>query len=359
MEGDVDGVMARPSAASPSGTLTSEEVQRERDKWDAWNSQKGLTRTDAKKRYIEALIDTMHRYATTPDAEELVSELEFVWNQIRDNAASSNASSPQTSPPSRRFQEPTSGTEGPMKVLSPMSEQDEADRRSHRQMDLDDDDDDDDPDGGIVDRRRGSSGNSRWQRKVEQAITSLSAEVAALREQISSGPSPSDRPEIPLEFPPLVSIAPAVFLPITRDFTKPIAPIPSATTSRLRNTIDRHHTHTKAVADNIMDYYIREAVRQSQLPPAPLPPSATPYPVYSQQDRDQLIANVEAPLEPGKDIHVDVNKIEPPEHDKLPSQELRLLATAVRDLTAYQQHASVKAQRLREEYKRAQEREAA
>ena len=66
MEGDVDGVMARPSAASSSGILTSEEVQRERDKWDAWNSQKGLTRTDAKKRYIEALIDTMHRYATTP-----------------------------------------------------------------------------------------------------------------------------------------------------------------------------------------------------------------------------------------------------------------------------------------------------
>ena len=74
-----------------------------------------------------------------------------------------------------------------MKVLSPMSEQDEADRRSHRQMDLDDEDDDDDPDGGVVDRRRVSAGSSRWQRKVEQAITSLSAEVAALREQISSG----------------------------------------------------------------------------------------------------------------------------------------------------------------------------
>ena len=132
------------------------------------------------------------RFKTNPpvvdsDAEGLVSELEFVWNQIRDNAGSSNASSPQNSPPSRRFQEHTAGTEGPMKVLSPMSEQDEADRRSHRQMDLDDEDDDDDPDGGVVDRRRVSAGSSRWQRKVEQAITSLSAEVAALREQISSG----------------------------------------------------------------------------------------------------------------------------------------------------------------------------
>jgi acyl-CoA-binding protein len=64
MEGDVDGVMAYPSTSSVG--LTSEEVQRERDKWDAWNSQKGLTRTEAKRRYIEALIEIMHRYATTP-----------------------------------------------------------------------------------------------------------------------------------------------------------------------------------------------------------------------------------------------------------------------------------------------------
>lgn len=57
MEGDVDGVMERPS--------TGQEVEREKDKWDAWNSQKGLSRTEAKRRYIEALIETMHRYATT------------------------------------------------------------------------------------------------------------------------------------------------------------------------------------------------------------------------------------------------------------------------------------------------------
>lgn len=63
MEGDVDGVMERPVGGP--GT-TPEELQRERDKWDAWNSQKGLTRTEAKRRYIEALIETMHRYANTP-----------------------------------------------------------------------------------------------------------------------------------------------------------------------------------------------------------------------------------------------------------------------------------------------------
>lgn len=62
MEGDVDGVMEQPMAGAG---LTAEELQRERDKWDAWNCQKGISRTEAKRRYIEALIETMHRYATT------------------------------------------------------------------------------------------------------------------------------------------------------------------------------------------------------------------------------------------------------------------------------------------------------
>ena len=56
MEGDVDGVMERPSSKSPG--LSPEEVKRERDKWDAWNSQKGISKTEAKRRYIEALIET-------------------------------------------------------------------------------------------------------------------------------------------------------------------------------------------------------------------------------------------------------------------------------------------------------------
>ena len=58
----MDGVMERPSSASG---LVGDELPRERDKWDAWNSQKSLSKTEAKRRYIEALIDTMHRYANT------------------------------------------------------------------------------------------------------------------------------------------------------------------------------------------------------------------------------------------------------------------------------------------------------
>ena len=84
MEGDVDGVMERPTVAMlQAAGGNGDDVAREQDKWDAWNSQKGLSRTEAKRRYVEALIETMHRYANTPNALELVAELEFVWNQIK------------------------------------------------------------------------------------------------------------------------------------------------------------------------------------------------------------------------------------------------------------------------------------
>ena len=68
-----------------------------------------------------------------------------------------------------------SGSEGPMRILSPMSEQDEAELISRQQMDLEDN--------AAVESERAS----RWQRKMERAITKLSAEVAALREQITTG----------------------------------------------------------------------------------------------------------------------------------------------------------------------------
>ncbi|KAI1506206.1 acyl CoA binding protein-domain-containing protein [Biscogniauxia marginata] len=176
MEGDVDGVMERPRAAAGL-QIDDNELQREKDKWDAWNAQSGLGRTEAKRRYIEALIETMHRYATTPDARELVSELEFVWNQIKNNSSSSANSSPKGKTSfgsSRRFQQPVAGTDGPMKVLSPMSEDDAAAQEYREQQD-------DDEDGEYVKK------GDRWSRKVERALTRLSVEIAALREQITTG----------------------------------------------------------------------------------------------------------------------------------------------------------------------------
>ncbi|KAL2759674.1 hypothetical protein ACRALDRAFT_2023814 [Sodiomyces alcalophilus JCM 7366] len=175
MEGDVDGVMERPTAASG---LNANDLQREKDKWDAWNSQCGLSKTEAKRRYIEALIDTIHRYATTPDAKELVTELEFVWNQIKNNSPSASDSKGAESVASRnRYVQPISGTTGPMRVLKPMSEDDAAEKASQRRID---DEEEDDEDGEL-------SGRSHWSRSVERALVKMSAEVAALREQITTG----------------------------------------------------------------------------------------------------------------------------------------------------------------------------
>ncbi|KAF5670333.1 endozepine [Fusarium heterosporum] len=183
MEGDVDGVMERPTAASG---MAPDDLQREKDKWDAWNLQKGLSRTESKRRYIEALIDTMHRYATTPDAEELVSELEFVWNQIKNNSPSSSLSSPganrSTGAPQRHGETEQASDddgEGPLKEIRPMSEYDEAELRSQQQLDLEDDE--------IEEVQTQNRVSGRWQRKVERALTTMSAEVAALREQITTG----------------------------------------------------------------------------------------------------------------------------------------------------------------------------
>ena len=62
----MDGVMERPmSAKSDEEGLRGEDLKRERDKYDAWDAQKGISKTEAKRRYIEALIETMHRYAST------------------------------------------------------------------------------------------------------------------------------------------------------------------------------------------------------------------------------------------------------------------------------------------------------
>ncbi|KAJ8071214.1 hypothetical protein OCU04_001549 [Sclerotinia nivalis] len=189
MEGDVDGVMMRPSSRGEGedgeGGLQGEELKRERDKWDAWDAQRGVSRTEAKRRYIEALIDTMHKYAsTTADARELVAELEFVWDQIKNNSPSSTGSSPGRRVPSyttqpRQFQPPVSGTEGGMRVLSPMSQDDEAERESERRVGYNGGDEDEFADG--------KNNKTKWRRNVEQALVKMTAEIAALREQIATG----------------------------------------------------------------------------------------------------------------------------------------------------------------------------
>ncbi|KAI9791248.1 MAG: hypothetical protein M1833_001561 [Piccolia ochrophora] len=181
MEGDVDSVMTRP-------TGDGDDTSAERDKWDAWNQQRGLSKTESKRRYITTLIETMHKYAsTTPDARELVSELEFVWDQIKSNAASSNSSSPQ-----QPYNRPVSQTRAtnpadpPLRLLSPTSEEDNTSLPA-------DADYDDAPDDAAL-RRPSEARHRKWRRRVELALARMTTEVAALREQLeSSGRSTARR----------------------------------------------------------------------------------------------------------------------------------------------------------------------
>jgi hypothetical protein len=252
---------------------------------DAWYAQRGLSRTEAKRRYISTLIDTMHRYASqTPEARELVAELEFVWDQIKSNASSSSSSSPTQNvgvPPlpqsnyasiggrlARPIHEDIIATardnhsrernrgDPRLRVLSPVSqpdglferrgnrdvadeevqapededEEDEEEEYEEAQDTIYEDDDDndnnnnnnnnnnnsnnqsqqnshrfdDDPDeaqsrgrtrglqpataAGDKKHRVVSSGerDRRWRRRVEQALTKMTAEIAAVREQMEA-----------------------------------------------------------------------------------------------------------------------------------------------------------------------------
>ncbi|CAI7589925.1 unnamed protein product [Penicillium discolor] len=283
MEGDVEGVMDRPIG-------NTSEVHAECEKWDAWYAQRDMSRTEAKRRYISTLIDTMHEYASqTPEARELVSELEFVWDQIKFNASSSSDSSPLNTVgvpplsrsaygsiggrlaaqsedydrPDRRDDTSRRDRDSRLRVLSPVSqpeeeayyrrrrgsiENDEDGSRHNEDEDEDDeefeeardslyeerdqdDHDDNDPDhvsstsnthththtdvsshhrpkhrrnpaSGSIDssgngltRRRDSHPHSRsqeppkdsrWRRRVEQALTKMTAEIAAVREQMEA-----------------------------------------------------------------------------------------------------------------------------------------------------------------------------
>lgn len=123
------------------------------------------------------------------DARELVAELEFVWDQIKNNSTSSPDSSPRRGTTSysaqqRSFQQPRSGTDGAMRVLSPMSEDDEAERHSERRIGYNDGagDNDDFNDGEDNDQTP-----KKWRKTIEHALVRMTAEIAALREQITTG----------------------------------------------------------------------------------------------------------------------------------------------------------------------------
>ncbi|KAF2118794.1 acyl CoA binding protein-domain-containing protein [Lophiotrema nucula] len=221
MEGDVDGIMDRPEGSG-------DEVHRAREKWDAWKQQNSLSRTEAKRRYITTLIDTMHKYASpSPDSRELVAELEFVWDQVKSNVPSSSSSSPLQTlgslglhmpPPypglgssgaSRNFKPSPDADDGPLQVRSPMSQSEEELEEEQGEEFVDAPDSQYNPDSHGADAGvqadlqppspskalvkpspapplADSPTEQKWRKRVEHALVKMTAEVAALREQLES-----------------------------------------------------------------------------------------------------------------------------------------------------------------------------
>lgn len=236
MEGDVLAIADRPSAHTQPN-MTGEQLRKEQEKWDAWRENEGLSRTEAKRRYIEKLIETMHKYASqTDEAKQLVEELEFVWDQIKSNSqhsGSSEHSSPlqhlersgylqsersgdvqaMVSSSAAALENATGGAaaDRPLRVLSPVSQADEEEALEEEQEEFVDapvsqvDPGDlnlpeEGEEGGTQDPRTptsdtpfhrriqpgGTPGDARWRKRVENGLFKLTTEVAALREQLEN-----------------------------------------------------------------------------------------------------------------------------------------------------------------------------
>lgn len=189
----------------------------------------------------------MHQYAShTSEARELVAELEFVWDQIKFNVSSSSSSSPLNTvgvPPLSRsaygsiggrladeYERPLRDSrDSRLRVLSPVSqpedrgsdnyqedededefeeardslyEQDEADNSTTTHTDVSPKHTRRPASGSIASSGAGLRSHSnahshshshsglpgpkdgRWRRRVEQALTKMTAEIAAVREQM-------------------------------------------------------------------------------------------------------------------------------------------------------------------------------
>ena len=185
-----------------SRDLRTREAQAEIEKWDAWHACAGMSRTEAKRRYISTLIETMKEYASgTAESRELVGELEFVWGQIESqsqsggsgNGSGRSGSGGDKDSPGRRgvgressFMEgggrsrPTvernDTTDTRMRVLSPVSQRDSDDIVEGEEHDM--------PEEEV--RPDTPRTDPQWRTSIESHLRRLSTEIAALREQLSA-----------------------------------------------------------------------------------------------------------------------------------------------------------------------------
>lgn len=178
---------------------------------DAWHAHNGLSRTEAKRRYISTLIETMHKYATTtPEARELVAELEFVWDQIKSNSVSSSSTSPgqlgkrgsnsgvdqSYINPNQRLSGEESTTAAGLRVLRPVSDGDEDDDDADAEFEdaarnptavEEDEDEEAIAIAGTNQIRDPDLSNRKWRRRIERTLVKMTTEIAALREVFDAG----------------------------------------------------------------------------------------------------------------------------------------------------------------------------
>ena len=142
----------------------------------------------------------MHQYASdTSESRELIAELEFVWEQVKSNSLSSSSSSrnrefragqqQQQDPRSSyvtlsdKVTKDTTGAGG-LRILQPMS------HRDFEDGDVSEDVEEAPISGGpeaLI--RNGYSynlHNGRWRKRIEKALMHMTAEIAALKEQMEA-----------------------------------------------------------------------------------------------------------------------------------------------------------------------------
>lgn len=220
----------RPVSANQPN-MSADQLRKEQEKWDAWRDNEGLSRTEAKRRYIEKLIETMHKYASqTDEAKQLVEELEFVWDQIKSNSqhSSSEHSSPlrhversgylqsersgegngMVSSSAAAMDSATGGANRPLRILSPVSQADEEEALDEEEQeeefvdapfsqvdpaDLHNSEHGEDigvhnPEGPRARQMQtpSSPGDAKWRKRVENGLFKVTTEVAALREQLEN-----------------------------------------------------------------------------------------------------------------------------------------------------------------------------
>lgn len=195
---------------------------------NAWHQERDLPCTEAKRRYITTLIDVMRRNAShNHEAQNLIAELEELWDPVANAAPSPPASSPGA------FQLNTSQDEDEdesddfgigranwssagsrLRVVSPRNIRQErliSNRDTDgREIEADEDDDDDDDDEEFQEarntldteeapqinhdnekdslerlgERRSLMRDRAWRRRVGNSLNQISTELAALREQM-------------------------------------------------------------------------------------------------------------------------------------------------------------------------------